>query len=186
MAKSLGKEQDYRLFIKRAENYKNLYDASTGWMRVRHMDGSWETPFDSMRYDNGWVEANAVQSTWFVPHDVAGLIKLMGGKEKFTQKLNYSFVASEKTSLNRRFMEFGQALPATTSPPEEMTLPHFPISIMEINLVCRWPICSTIPARHGSAKNGLGPSSIQFIVVCHLNMDTVGTKTRGSWALWRF
>ncbi len=99
MSKSLGKQDDYSLFLKRAENYKNIYDASTGWMRVRHLDGSWETPFDSMRYDNGWVEANAVQSTWFVPHDVAGLIKLMGGNEKFTKKLNYSFTASEKSQF---------------------------------------------------------------------------------------
>ncbi len=99
MSKSLGKQSDYRLFLKRAENYKNIYDASTGWTRVRHLDGSWETPFDSMRYDNGWVEANAVQSTWFVPHDVAGLIDLMGGKDKFNRKLNYSFTASEKSQF---------------------------------------------------------------------------------------
>jgi predicted alpha-1,2-mannosidase len=99
MAKSLGKENDFHLFKKRAGNYKNIYDASTGWMRVRHLDGSWETPFDSMRYDNGWVEANAVQSTWFVPHDVAGLINLMGGNEKFSTKLNYSFTASQKSQF---------------------------------------------------------------------------------------
>ncbi len=99
MAKSLGKESDYRLFSKRAANYKNLFDSSTGWMRVRNMNGDFASPFDSMVYDNGWVEANAVQSTWMVPHDVAGLIDLMGGKEKFTDKLNYSFEASVKSQF---------------------------------------------------------------------------------------
>ena len=91
MAIALGKEADASLFLNRAEHYKNLYDASTGWMRVRHRDGSWAEPFDSLSYDYGWVEANAVQSTWFVPHDVAGLMALMGGAEPFVKKLNRSF-----------------------------------------------------------------------------------------------
>ena len=99
LAKKLGKESDYQLFTNRAGNYKNLFDSSTNLMRVRNMDGSWVNPFDSMLYDNGWVEANAVQSTWFVPHDVEGLIQLMGGNEKFINKLNYSFTASEKNQF---------------------------------------------------------------------------------------
>jgi predicted alpha-1,2-mannosidase len=91
MAKALGKEEDYTLFLARAKNYKNLYDPSTGWMRPREPDGSWVEPFDSMLHDHGWVEANAVQSTWFVPHDVEGLIQLMDGRDRFNQKLNRSF-----------------------------------------------------------------------------------------------
>ncbi len=91
MAKALKKDDDANLFKQRAGYYKNLYDASTGWMRIRRHDGSWAEPFDSLIYDNGWVEANAVQSTWFVPHDVAGLIDLMGGDEPFVKKLNRSF-----------------------------------------------------------------------------------------------
>ncbi len=91
MAEALGKPEDAALMLKRAENYKNLFDESTGWMRVRRPNGSWATPFDSLLYDNGWVEANAVQSTWFVPHDVAGLIDLMGGADPFVKKLNRSF-----------------------------------------------------------------------------------------------
>ena len=99
LSKALGKKEDAQLFLKRATNYRNLYDASTGWMRVKSMDGSWITPFDSMLYDNGWVEANAVQSTWFVPHDVQGLVNLMGGKETFTQRLNRSFELSQPASF---------------------------------------------------------------------------------------
>lgn len=99
MAKALGKKSDYELFMKRAENYKNLFDSTTGWMRVRNMEGKWVTPFDSMLYDNGWVEANAVQSSWLVPHDVHGLIRLMGGNKKFNEKLNYSFGVSVKNQF---------------------------------------------------------------------------------------
>jgi predicted alpha-1,2-mannosidase len=96
MAKSLGKDDDYKLFMQRANNYKNLFDNKIGWMRVRSPDGSWVEPFDGLIYDHGWVEANAFQSTWFVPHDVDGLIKMIGGREKFIDKLNNSFEISSK------------------------------------------------------------------------------------------
>ncbi len=91
LAQVLNKEEDNAIFLQRAENYKNLFDASTGWMRVRDHDGNWAEPFDSLSYEYGWVEANAVQSTWFVPHDVAGLAALMGGNDQFVSKLNRSF-----------------------------------------------------------------------------------------------
>ena len=96
MAKSLGKDDDYNLFMERSNNYKNLFDSKIGWMRVRTPDGSWEEPFDGLMYNHGWVEANAVQSTWFVPHDVEGLIQLMGGRQNFSNKLNKSFEISTK------------------------------------------------------------------------------------------
>lgn len=91
MAQKLGKTEDYALFIKRSQNYKNIYNPEIGWMWNRTLDGKWAEPVDILRYDNGWEEGNAAQYTWFVPHDVPGLIGLMGGKEAFTQKLNTSF-----------------------------------------------------------------------------------------------
>jgi len=91
MSKALGKTDDYELFMKRALNYQNLYDPSTGWMRPKTKDGSWLTPFDFLNYDTGWVEGTAAQFTWFVPQDVQGLINLIGGREAFTSKLNNSF-----------------------------------------------------------------------------------------------
>ncbi|OIN55700.1 GH92 family glycosyl hydrolase [Arsenicibacter rosenii] len=91
MARKLGKTEDYALFTKRSQNYKNIYNPEIGWMWNRTLDGKWAEPVDILRYDNGWEEGNAAQYTWFVPHDVPGLIKLMGGKEAFTQKLNTSF-----------------------------------------------------------------------------------------------
>ncbi|GGD49904.1 hypothetical protein GCM10011514_12630 [Emticicia aquatilis] len=96
MAKDLGKSSDYELFMKRAENYKNIWNPEIGWMWNRTLDGKWAEPVDILRYDNGWEEGNAAQYTWFVPHDMQGLINLVGGKEAFTQKLNSSFEKAQK------------------------------------------------------------------------------------------
>lgn len=96
MAKKLGKNDDYELFMKRATNYKNIWNADIGWMWNRTLDGKWAEPVDILRYDNGWEEGNAAQYVWFVPHDVQGLINLMGGREAFTTKLNSSFEKAQK------------------------------------------------------------------------------------------
>lgn len=96
MAKALGKTDDYNLFMKRAENYKNIWNPEVGWMWNRTLDGKWGEPVDILRYDNGWEEGNAAQYTWFVPHDTQGLINLMGGREAFTTKLNSSFEKAQK------------------------------------------------------------------------------------------
>ncbi|MCG8311203.1 MAG: GH92 family glycosyl hydrolase [Cytophagales bacterium] len=91
MAKDLGKEGDYDLFMKRSGNWKNLYDEASGWIRPKSRDGNWHSPFDPYKYRSGFVESNSAQSTWYVPHDLAGLARLMGGKEKAAAKLNLSF-----------------------------------------------------------------------------------------------
>jgi predicted alpha-1,2-mannosidase len=96
MAKKLGKNDDYELFMKRATNYKNIWNADIGWMWNKTIDGKWAEPVDILRYDNGWEEGNAAQYVWFVPHDVQGLIKLMGSREAFTKKLNNSFEKAQK------------------------------------------------------------------------------------------
>ena len=60
--------------------------ADLGFMRGRNLDGSWRTPFNarfSTLKQHEYTEGNAWQYTWFVPQDVAGLIKLLGGREKF-------------------------------------------------------------------------------------------------------
>ena len=94
MAKALGKEDDYRMFMKRAGNYKNHFDSTVGFMRPRHADGSWQAPFDpasNAGSSNGFTESNSWQMTWFVPHDMQGLINLMDGRENFVKKLNTYF-----------------------------------------------------------------------------------------------
>ena len=97
MAKSLGKEDDYALFSKRAGFYKNLFDPEYKLMRGRDSEGQWRTPFDPFMpahvYKGGgdYTEGNAWQYTWHVQHDVPGLIEMMGGKEAFATKLDSLF-----------------------------------------------------------------------------------------------
>jgi predicted alpha-1,2-mannosidase len=95
LAKSLGKENDYQYFLKRSSNYKNLYNSSTGYLQPKDSLGKWKEPFDPLQYDNGYVEANGAQSTWFVPHDLAGLFDLMGGKSTAARRLNHQFELSQ-------------------------------------------------------------------------------------------
>ena len=96
MAKSLGKTADFDYFMKRSANWKNLYDAESGWIRPKNMEGKWKEPFDPYQGQSGFVEANGAQATWFVPHDLKGLAALMGGNDKATAKLNQSFETAEK------------------------------------------------------------------------------------------
>lgn len=91
MAAVLGYSEDHNYFSERAQNYKNLWHADSTWMWVRNRNGEWKEPFDILEYGEGWVETNAAQSTWWVPHDVQGLINLMDGSENFTSKLNKAF-----------------------------------------------------------------------------------------------
>jgi len=91
MAKALGKTADYLLFSKRAGNYKNVFDKEAGWMWTKTREGKWNQPVDILQYEHGFVEGNAAQYTWFVPHDVKGLIELIGGPDSFTTRLNKSF-----------------------------------------------------------------------------------------------
>lgn len=92
-ARKLGKEDDYQMFLARAHNYTNVYDASTGFMRGRKADGSWISPFDPCEpyYNFMMKEATGWQNFWLVPHDVQGLIRLVGGREKFVEKLDTFF-----------------------------------------------------------------------------------------------
>ncbi len=101
LAKELGKEDDFRLFMNRAKNYRNVFDPSTKFMRPRKPDGSWWEPFDPLA-PKGWCEGNAWQYTWFVPHDVAGLIELMGGRDAFNEKLNYAFEQAQPHDFVKR------------------------------------------------------------------------------------
>ncbi len=96
LAKALGHEDDYDMYNKRAQNYNNIWNEELGWMWVKNTDGTWEEDVDILRYDHGWVEATAAQSTWFVPQDVEGLIELIGGKKAFVEKLNKSFEMAQE------------------------------------------------------------------------------------------
>ena len=95
MAFALGKKDDAVLFGKRAQNYKNVWDETSGWMRPRQVDGNWIEPFNPILSHHGFVESTATQSTWFVPHDMNGLFGLMGGPDKAALKLNQQFLISD-------------------------------------------------------------------------------------------
>jgi predicted alpha-1,2-mannosidase len=96
MAKALGKNKDYEYFKGRSQSYRNVFDAKRGWMRPKSVTGAWLEPFDPYLHATGFVESNAAQMTWFVPHDLKGLAKLMGGKDEAVEKLNRQFEEAEK------------------------------------------------------------------------------------------
>jgi len=97
VAKKIGKQNDYNLFMKRAMSYKNLFDKNTGFMRAKDSTGKFIEPFDPLLSEHGfdgqYVEGTAWQHSFFVPHDVNGLANLYGGKEKLVNKLDDLFNA---------------------------------------------------------------------------------------------
>ncbi|MNK00663.1 Glycosyl hydrolase family 92 [compost metagenome] len=102
MAKALNKSSDYALFTKRAGFYANLFDPTTGLLRGKQSNGNWVSPFDPFKISHAstsggdYTEGNAWQYSWHVMQDVDGLIRLMGGKEKFIQKLDSLFAMDSK------------------------------------------------------------------------------------------
>lgn len=95
MAKDLGRMDIYEEFIKRAQNYKNLFDSSTGFMRAK-INGGWQKPFSPTEVNFHFTEANSWQYSMFVPQDVNGLINLHGGDQTFEAKLDELFETDVK------------------------------------------------------------------------------------------
>lgn len=92
LAKGLGKPQEeIDLYEKRAMNYKNVFDDGRKLMRGRNLDGKFQSPFSPYKWGDAFTEGNSWHYTWSVFQDVAGLVDLMGGKEKFTAKLDSVF-----------------------------------------------------------------------------------------------
>jgi len=92
LGKALNKpESEIGIYKKRSMNYKNLFDPSTGLMRGKNKDGSWETPFNPFKWGDAFTEGNSWHYSWGVFHDIQGLVNLMGGKKKFVSKLDSVF-----------------------------------------------------------------------------------------------
>ncbi|QDV74503.1 GH92 family glycosyl hydrolase [Botrimarina mediterranea] len=93
-ATALGKSDDTEKYFERARRYRQYFDTETGFMRGLNTDRTWSTPFNPRfsehRRDN-YTEGNAWQWTWFAPHDVPGLVDLMGGPAPFIKKLDQLF-----------------------------------------------------------------------------------------------
>ncbi len=97
MANGLGDTNDYAIFIKRAQSYKNLFDSETRLMRPR-LNGGFKEIFNPTEVDQHFTEANSWQYSFYVPHDLQGLINLHGGAEKFDAKLDELFSAPSQLS----------------------------------------------------------------------------------------
>ena len=94
VAKDMGKTQDYKILAERGTRYKKYFDKGTGFMRALDSNGKFIGPFNpsfSDHMNSPYCEGNAWQWTWFVPHDVNGLINLMGGKTNFEKNLDNLF-----------------------------------------------------------------------------------------------
>lgn len=96
IAKRLKMKDDELVFRKRAQSYKNLFDASSGFMRPRK-NGTWLSPFYGNEINNHFTEGNSWQYSFYVPHDLKGLIKLHGNEIAFEKKLDDLFTTSSQT-----------------------------------------------------------------------------------------
>ncbi len=108
-AKALGKVDDYQYFMKRSQYYKNVFDPVTGYVRPKYSGGPWLKDFVPVvkavgKEDNfggkDYVEGNAWQFSWFAPHDVPGLIDLMG-LEEFNRRLDEGFELSRPNFVSQ-------------------------------------------------------------------------------------
>ncbi|MCE3076517.1 GH92 family glycosyl hydrolase [Chryseobacterium gwangjuense] len=97
MAKILGKNEDYQYFMKRSQNWKNLYNPKNGFMQPRK-NGNWYEPFEAREVNNNYTEGNSWHYSYSVQQDIPGLIAAHGGKEKFEQFIDAIFSAPDKTT----------------------------------------------------------------------------------------
>ncbi len=105
VAKALGREEDYRFFLKRSLNDRNLFNPARGLMNGKTSDGRW-APIGGAEDTNenrsvaGWTEGDAWAYTWSPLHDQAGLIQLMGGREAYAAKLDAHFSGGHNVHSN--------------------------------------------------------------------------------------
>jgi predicted alpha-1,2-mannosidase len=101
-AENLGKKEDAALYFNRSKSYKNIFDPEVKWFRSRKVDGTWEKWPRNGRLTQdygGCAESNPYQQGWFVPHDIPGMVSLMGGREKVIEDLSSFFESTPKTMI---------------------------------------------------------------------------------------
>ena len=97
-AKAAGHMEDAEKLEKQSRNYRNIFDPETGWARRKDAHGNWmETA--GLYDERGCVESNIFQQSWFVPHDIPGLIGLMGGEEEFCERLEKFLSGADLSAL---------------------------------------------------------------------------------------
>ncbi|WP_408066200.1 GH92 family glycosyl hydrolase [Zunongwangia profunda] len=112
LAKKLGKKEDYKQFLKRSLSYKKLYNPETKFIQPKNSDGRWFAEFDPLAGANfahnpGYIEGNAWQYLFMVPHDINGLKKLMGGNKKFEARLDELFEKDQFDMANEPDFAYG-------------------------------------------------------------------------------
>jgi predicted alpha-1,2-mannosidase len=96
MAKKMDKPDISKRFYNQSNNYKNLFDPETKWMRGKNNDGTFQSPFNPLKWGDAFTEGNSLHYSWSVFHDIQGLINLMGGDEEFTGMLDSVFTMPPK------------------------------------------------------------------------------------------
>ena len=93
LAEGIGEKEVAEEYYRRSKAYRNVFDPGVGWFRPRNEDGSWrEWPERGrLQDDYGCIESNPYQQGWFVPHDIPGMVELMGGTEKVLSDLESFF-----------------------------------------------------------------------------------------------
>ncbi|WP_312515438.1 GH92 family glycosyl hydrolase [Massilia sp.] len=95
MAEKMGKKDIAARYYKRAQNYRNVFDKDTGFIRARKSTGEFRTPFDPnvSNFGSDYTEGSAWQYSWYMPHDNAGLISFLGGDAGLVSKMDQVFDA---------------------------------------------------------------------------------------------
>ena len=96
MAEKMNKPEVSKRFYKQSRNYKKLFDPESKWMREKNEDGTFQSPFNPLKWGDAFTEGNSLHYSWSVFHDVQGLIDLMGGDLEFTKKLDNVFTMPPK------------------------------------------------------------------------------------------
>ncbi|SHJ43421.1 alpha-1,2-mannosidase, putative [Tangfeifania diversioriginum] len=92
LAKAIGKEDIAKTYEERSQNWKKLFNDKTGFIGAKDSEGNWKTPFDPLQtHDEGFIEGNSWNYSLYVPQDITGLIKKMGGNDRFSNHLDSLF-----------------------------------------------------------------------------------------------
>lgn len=89
---AMGKVEEAKTYKNRAENYRNVFDPEIGFVRAKYKDGKWKSPYNLLQTHNeGFIEGNSWNYSFYVPQDVNGLISEMGGDKVFVERLDSIF-----------------------------------------------------------------------------------------------
>ena len=169
MARQLGHEADYERLSKLSEGWKLLFDPETKLMRPRDEQGRFIADFDPYAPWVGFQEDNAVQYTYYVPHDIDRLVEMVG-REEFNNRLDSTFLISREIS----------SAAARPSTPSRDCIPTTTTATSRTSI---FRACSTFRASRGSRRSGCARSATNSTVRRRFTATaTDRTRIRDSWA----